>query len=46
MFRAGCDINNITEFLRIKLMNGRDLRKLTIIDPYFFKYGNSSSTFK
>lgn len=41
MFRAGCDINHITEFLRIKLMNGRNLRKLTIIDPYFFKYGNS-----
>ena len=41
MFEAGCDIDNVTEFLQQKLKYGVGINKLTIIDPYFFKYSNS-----
>ncbi len=41
MFRAGCDLNEIIAFLVKKLKTVNSLEKLTIIDPYFFKYSNS-----
>ena len=41
MFRAGCDLSEIIKFLVKKLKTVESLEKLTIIDPYFFKYSHS-----
>jgi len=41
MFRAGCDLSEIINFLVEKLNTEDSLEKLTIIDPYFFKYSHS-----
>ena len=41
MFRAGCDLSEIINFLVEKLKTVESLEKLTIIDPYFFKYSHS-----
>jgi len=41
MFRAGCDLNEIINFLVEKLNSVDSIEKLTIIDPYFFKYSHS-----
>lgn len=41
MFEAGCSISEITDFLKTKLQFGDGVNKLTIIDPYFFRYGHS-----
>ncbi|CAA6820883.1 MAG: Unknown protein [uncultured Sulfurovum sp.] len=43
MFEAGCDISEITNFLKEKLEFGIGVNKLTIIDPYFFKYDSQLS---
>jgi len=41
MFRAGCELSQITDFLKNKLRNTDRLTKLTIIDPYFYNYSHS-----
>lgn len=41
MFRAGCDLSEIINFLVEKLNTEDSIEKLTIIDPYFFKYSHS-----